>query len=89
MIFPSMMDESLNAQYEGFIKTANAIWDEFTTGKTKKKPEPVIEVQKKKKVVHSQKKVDKAFAEKKKEMTSFAASLVAPTPILTMITPMS
>jgi len=53
MIFPSMMDESLNAQYEGFIKTANAIWDEFTTGKTKKKPEPVIEVQKKKKVVHS------------------------------------
>jgi len=44
MIFPSMMDEALNAQYETFIKKANDIWDEFTTGKAKKKPVEPVEI---------------------------------------------
>lgn len=33
-----MIEEEKNAQYETFIKKANDIWDEFTTGKAKKKP---------------------------------------------------
>ena len=32
IIFPSMCDEDINVKYEGFLKKANDIWDEFTTG---------------------------------------------------------
>ena len=38
IIFPSMIEEEKNAQYEIYIKKANDMWDEFTTGKSKKKP---------------------------------------------------
>jgi len=48
MIFPSPYNEELNVQYENFIKKANDIWDEFTTGKAKKKPVEPIEIHKKK-----------------------------------------
>ena len=36
-IYPSVNDEEKNQKYEIFIKKANEIWDEFTTGKGKKK----------------------------------------------------
>jgi len=36
MIFPDLNNEALNDQYEMFIKKANDIWDEFTTGKSRK-----------------------------------------------------
>ena len=32
MIFPSMMYEELNSKYEMFLRKANDIWDDFTTG---------------------------------------------------------
>ena len=32
LIFPSLFEEEKNEEYEQFIKKANAIWDEFTTG---------------------------------------------------------
>ena len=35
MIFPCE-DVARNTVYEGFIKKANALWDEFTTGKNAK-----------------------------------------------------
>jgi hypothetical protein len=72
MIFPSPYDEELNAQYENFIKKANDIWDEFTTGKVKKKPVEPIEVQKKriieKKKQAAKKEQLKQVAKKEKEV---------------------
>ena len=37
LIFPSLFEEEKNHQYEVFIKKANDIWDEFTTGAKGKK----------------------------------------------------
>ena len=37
LIFPDLYDEERNAHYETFIKKANDIWDEFTTGAKGKK----------------------------------------------------
>ena len=37
LIFPSLYDEEKNKEYETFIKKANDIWDEFTTGTKGKK----------------------------------------------------
>jgi hypothetical protein len=37
IVFPRLYDEELNAKYEVFIKKANDIWDEFTTGTKGKK----------------------------------------------------
>jgi len=38
IIFPSLFDEEKNQRYEEYIRKANEIWDEFTTGtKSKKK----------------------------------------------------
>lgn len=37
LVFPRLHDEELNAKYEVFIKKANDIWDEFTTGTKGKK----------------------------------------------------
>lgn len=37
LIFPDLYDEDRNAHYETFIKKANDIWDEFTTGAKGKK----------------------------------------------------
>ena len=37
LIFPSLYDESKNSKYEDFLKKANEIWDEFTTGTKGKK----------------------------------------------------
>ena len=39
IIFPSLYEEEKNQQYEVFIKKANDIWDEFTTGAKGKKRE--------------------------------------------------
>jgi hypothetical protein len=49
MIHPAPDNDELNAKYQTFIKKANDLWDEFTTGKGRKKPIPEpIEVQKRK-----------------------------------------
>lgn len=44
LIFPVLHDDEKNALYESYIRSANDIWDEFTTGKnslkTRKKFEP-------------------------------------------------
>jgi hypothetical protein len=37
LIFPSLYEEEKNVIYENYIKKANGIWDEFTTGKGKSK----------------------------------------------------
>jgi hypothetical protein len=37
LIFPRLYDDEMNVKYEGFIKKANDIWDEFTTGAKGKK----------------------------------------------------
>ena len=37
LVFPRLYDEELNEKYEIFIKKANDIWDEFTTGTKGKK----------------------------------------------------
>ena len=37
LIFPSLIDEDKNKKYEEFLKKANEIWDEFTTGTKGKK----------------------------------------------------
>ena len=37
IIFPRLYEEEKNQQYEVFIKKANDIWDEFTTGAKGKK----------------------------------------------------
>mmetsp|Transcript_39798 Transcript_39798/g.60989 ORF Transcript_39798/g.60989 Transcript_39798/m.60989 type:complete len:125 (+) Transcript_39798:1567-1941(+) len=37
IIFPSLYDEEQNKKYEVYIKRANDIWDEFTTGAKGKK----------------------------------------------------
>jgi len=37
LIFPDLEDSYMNAKYENFIKKANDIWDEFTTGAKGKK----------------------------------------------------
>ena len=37
LIFPRLYEEEKNQQYEIFIKKANDIWDEFTTGAKGKK----------------------------------------------------
>lgn len=37
IIFPSLYEEEKNQQYEVFIKKANDLWDEFTTGSKGKK----------------------------------------------------
>jgi hypothetical protein len=37
LIYPSLYEEEKNLVYENYIKRANDIWDEFTTGKGKKK----------------------------------------------------
>ena len=37
LVFPRLHDEELNAKYEVFIKKANDMWDEFTTGTKGKK----------------------------------------------------
>ena len=39
LIYPSMFEEERNLKYDGILKKANEIWDEFTTGKSKKKVE--------------------------------------------------
>ena len=39
LIYPPLGDEEKEEQYEGMLKKANDIWDEFTTGKNKKKME--------------------------------------------------
>lgn len=37
LIYPPLGEEEKEEQYEAMIKKANDIWDEFTTGKSKKK----------------------------------------------------
>ena len=37
LVFPDLYDEERNKHYETFIKKANDIWDEFTTGAKGKK----------------------------------------------------
>ena len=37
LIFPSLYEEEKNEKYEVFLKKANEIWDEFTTGTKGKK----------------------------------------------------
>ena len=37
LIFPSLYEEEKNEKYEIFLKKANEIWDEFTTGTKGKK----------------------------------------------------
>ena len=32
MIYPSPFEEERNLKYDGILKKANEIWDEFTTG---------------------------------------------------------
>ena len=43
MIHPSPMSEELNVKYEMFLKKANDIWDEFTTGNKGQKHKKVVE----------------------------------------------
>ena len=60
LIFPVLHDDEKNELYEHYIKSANDIWDEFTTGKnslkTRKKFEPQTnEIMKKEKAIERKK----------------------------------
>jgi hypothetical protein len=46
IIFPRLYEEEKNLQYEVFIKKANDIWDEFTTGAKGKKKTAEMEAKK-------------------------------------------
>ena len=48
LIFPDLYDEEKNQHYENFIKKANDIWDEFTTGAKGKKRAAEVAAEKEK-----------------------------------------
>ena len=54
LIYPSTFNEEVNPKYDFLLKKANEIWDEFTTGKNKKKveePKPEVKPRKRNKAM--------------------------------------